>query len=1090
MFSLIKDIFSSSAVPKSSPPALEKGDGEELSPEVEEELKPSLTSETEPRSPFPDPSPQAASDAALTMNESILSSKTKSKKNRKRNRKIGVTAQPPSMEEHVSSPKVDSTKKKKRKKNMTSEGLHPEDEEQLAPPAPSHSEQAFSSVLPVEPLAQEQEHSGGASGLNNSVTIVNEEAHGAERKRRRKRKSKTDNTDNRPDSVAINDNGENKPREREASSPSRSEGGPSTAMNKLHGVTDQLIDIAGSDASSAAFLNATTSAQASSKSHSVQRTDIEQPTPSAKALGKRLSTGSIREHSIEQPSKKRKRSVRSDSRNGDLRSMWSQPTSDDNSHSGSRLSLTSYARDLFASHHDRNRATASDESSPVIEATAISSQAGLIESPAEARQASARSSSKKDPESRQSTKNSSNIDEDANEDPLLPKSTSRRKRRLPVDDSPKLTTVNTPQRKKSKQSGITLPNGQSSPSKQTAKSKIKHVMEEDGDDARRKSLSSSREPKGKLSRKDTPRISAAVEAYRSVNVMTQPAVNEIIQGNALDENGKKFWTFIMDEVPDLPKRNVQSWTRRAFHNFVARGTWTAEEDEELKEAFERNPKKWATIGAELNRLPDDCRDRWRNYLSVTNLARGTWEEAEERQLREAVKKCIELIRKDRKQNGELGHGDEDSYYEKDVDWMKVSELMDSSRSHLQCYRKWKRIKANEKATTDELILERTIMDDSWDRLKFAQDAVKLRAHEKLQFLQVIRDSGYSNEKEIDWKKIDEQLDRSHEVMELRICLRGLKQNIRGHEKMKLQTVIARLITAFKESAPYEPEGYPDLPFESIGPNRRSTKTKSTPRPASAESTSSNSNSKLKNRMLKQNGPQGTLKLVDADEGSIYNASRALGSAKRKKTPQSGRKQRLVSNLSKERVIDSDSEQDIPTSAQKHQEPKVLPPPHAPAHKPENNKKRHGVNISEDSDQIERAESISESEHEASRTLGNSAIDEYAIEDDSEESEAPERGSSLGQPLEENSEDNENETPHAGQLATREVASVDEEMSDTELPEAEGEITSENELQIPATPEYMLQGEEGSVDLDEFRDITGGVSPESSDFDTDMSDIQP
>jgi hypothetical protein len=979
----------------------------------------------------------------------------------------GDTAGSTSIEEQASSPNVNSTKKKKKKKR-TSGAVLPEDESGFAVPAPNGLEGASVSTSAAEPLEKEQEEPHGAFELDNSVSVVNDEALGAEKKKtERKRKSKTNNVEENPDSAAIEDGEGNKARERETFS-SRSERGTPAAKNKLRHVADQDADMEDGDASSAALLNDTTSARPSSLSPSAQLTDMAQSIPSAKALGKLPSTGSSRENSTEQPSKKRKRPVDSDPRNGDLRSMWSQPTSDDNSHSNSRLIMTSYARDLFANHHDKKGATASNGTSSVTKAAAVSSKAVSADSPVEP--ASTRSNDKKSPKSRQGTKKALNNDGETSGDPPLPKPASHRKRRLPVDDSPEELPVATPRRKKIKQSATPLPKNQSSSSKKAAKI--------DGSEGapRRQSLPS-REPKGKLSQEDTVRVSDAVEAYRNVTGMTQHAINEIIQGNALSDAGKKLWDFIMDEVPDLPKRNVQSWTRRAFHNFAARGTWTPEQDDELMEAFERNPKKWAMIGAELNRLPDDCRDRWRNYLSVTNLALGPWQEGEERQLREAVKKCIELIREERRGNRELGHDNDDSYHEKDIDWMRVSELMDSSRSHLQCYRKWNRIKTKEQATTDDLMVERVVMDDSWGRLKSAQDKSKLRAHEKLQFLQAIHDSGHNKEKDIDWKKIDEQLDRSHEVMELRICLRGLKQNIPGHDKMNLQKVIARLIAAFEQSAPHEPEGFPDLPFEAIGAKRRNTNAKASPRPASAESSSSKS--KLKNRMLKQG------------EKSFKAEDQSISSAKAKKTPKSSRKQGVASSKSEEWVVESDSEQDIPTSAQKPQEISIIPPRRTQADKVGSSKKRRGVTTYEHSNEDERATSIAESEHEESRALSNSAIDEYAIEDDSEEPEGPGRESSLRQSQEESSEeDKENETPRGRQFSAREDASVDEEMRDTELPEANDEITSENELQIPATPEYMLQGEQGSVDLDGPRAIERGISPVSSSFGTDMSDILP
>lgn len=635
-----------------------------------------------------------------------------------------------------------------------------------------------------------------------------------------------------------------------------------------------------SDANSAALLNQFTSARKDPQA------EAEPIIPSAKALGKRPAV----DQPVEHQSKKRKQ-IDSDSRNGDIRSMFS----DDAQHKSSKVAASKTKQ--------RARLSASNFEVSIPSPAVKTSRSGTEE------MAAWTASDKRSASSGNGKDSSDDGSEFELEQPSDEAQVTRRKRYLPVDE-PSLVELGTsksgkkPKQLKPEKSSSTKPGKGKKESSNGVKPKR----------SRSQSVTRPKDGNGRLNEDETKRIADAVEFYRADNDLEQQAVNVIIQGNAITD-GKKFWDFMTEEVPDVPKRNLQSWCRRNFHNYAARGVWTTEQDEELMEVFNRMPKKWSLIGAELNRLPDDCRDRWRNYLSVTNLELGPWKLQEEQQLRDAVKKCIELIREDRRRDGLLKpeEEDDDTYHEHDISWMKVSELMDLSRSHLQCYRKWKSIKAREHATTDDLIAERIVISNSWKNLKNYQEATKSLAAEKLQFLKAIRESKAGAESKIDWRAIDEKLDRNHDAMEMRICLRGLLQNITGHTNKPLQENVKLLIQAFEESAPHEPEGYVDLPFESTGLKKRTKRSKTSSlfenNPQLYDVGGSNSKSKMRHRMLNKdeslgNGQLDTFQVPD----SAKKAKRAAVVKKPTKT----------FALSTERVMDSESDEDdgAPTSAQK------------------------------------------------------------------------------------------------------------------------------------------------------------------------------
>ncbi|KAH8819735.1 hypothetical protein F5884DRAFT_761608 [Xylogone sp. PMI_703] len=196
---------------------------------------------------------------------------------------------------------------------------------------------------------------------------------------------------------------------------------------------------------------------------------------------------------------------------------------------------------------------------------------------------------------------------------------------------------------------------------------------------------------GKTTATELQAISRALDTYKDAWGASEEHIISLIHGTAFNSEAKEFWKHVAAAAPNLPIRNVRETCRRNFHNFDARGHWTDDQDDELRTIHARYPGKWKMIGAAMNRFPEDCRDRWKNYLICGDkIGKGNWEPAEEDRLILVVKECLELLSKEqRSKNAQKG---DTGSLENQIDWNTVSEKMGHTRSRLQCFTKWNRIK--------------------------------------------------------------------------------------------------------------------------------------------------------------------------------------------------------------------------------------------------------------------------------------------------------------------------------------------------------------------------------------------------------------
>ncbi|KAI0994687.1 hypothetical protein K3495_g13494 [Podosphaera aphanis] len=299
---------------------------------------------------------------------------------------------------------------------------------------------------------------------------------------------------------------------------------------------------------------------------------------------------------------------------------------------------------------------------------------------------------------------------------------------------------------------------------------------------------------GRISNEDIKIITNVIASYREQKNIPQNELNQIIQKDAnKSQDSRELWSFVHDHIPTIPKQKLINICRRKFHNFEARGAWTPSQDEELSAVHEMYPGKWKKIGEILNRFPQDCRDRWRNYLVCgEKMRKDTWELKEEKMLRRAVNEFLDNYHK------KYGVTDVDD--NSLIDWQTISKMMGHSRSRLQCSMKWRSIKDRYESDGEHPNETTPLSRTPW-RLEGAEEKVRgLTPEEKLRLLHAIREYDVKRESKIPWLQFQKQnTGVVGSKLELRVIFNNLKQSVPNHETMKLKDIVQYLIDTIESS---------------------------------------------------------------------------------------------------------------------------------------------------------------------------------------------------------------------------------------------------------------------------------------------------
>jgi hypothetical protein len=137
-----------------------------------------------------------------------------------------------------------------------------------------------------------------------------------------------------------------------------------------------------------------------------------------------------------------------------------------------------------------------------------------------------------------------------------------------------------------------------------------------------------------------------------------------------------------------PPDGLRKFCKTRYHGMV-RGSWTAEQDDDLRNAYSRHPRQWTKISETVGRPAGDCKDRWEKHLRFSNKATGPWTVDEERALLEIVEECIDTIKKQYR-NDEVLLNDRERL-ESLVSWRLVAEKL-GTRNTVRCREKYQKLK--------------------------------------------------------------------------------------------------------------------------------------------------------------------------------------------------------------------------------------------------------------------------------------------------------------------------------------------------------------------------------------------------------------
>ncbi|RVD89322.1 uncharacterized protein DFL_000335 [Arthrobotrys flagrans] len=211
--------------------------------------------------------------------------------------------------------------------------------------------------------------------------------------------------------------------------------------------------------------------------------------------------------------------------------------------------------------------------------------------------------------------------------------------------------------------------------------------------------------KGPYTPSEDALIQSVVNRYCQIQVprLSRATFLELLWNN--DRHKTDFWNILMTNLPLRTRQSLYSHVKRMYNDFEDRGKWTQEQDDELRDLVAKKGTKWAVIGGLINRMPEDCRDRWKNYL-VCGEKRRThyWDEDEMEKFVGILDDMLTTIVAGHEENGTLvlrvSEGESEAEraarleeekvcHRGEIDWTVVSERMGYMRSRMQCLAKSK-----------------------------------------------------------------------------------------------------------------------------------------------------------------------------------------------------------------------------------------------------------------------------------------------------------------------------------------------------------------------------------------------------------------
>ncbi|KAG5359754.1 DNA-binding protein [Yarrowia sp. C11] len=276
---------------------------------------------------------------------------------------------------------------------------------------------------------------------------------------------------------------------------------------------------------------------------------------------------------------------------------------------------------------------------------------------------------------------------------------------------------------------------------------------------------------GAFTLEEIEKLEEYIEGYCQTHVWDREMLCQRVWSN--ERKKDHFWDSMAGVLPHRTRASVYKHVRRAYHVYETRAKWTPDQDKRLGDLVGEIGPCWKDIGQVLNRMPEDCRDRWRNYVKCgNNRASHKWTASEENRLYEIVRDMLSA-------QGEVGGN---------INWTAVSERMNGTRSRIQCRYKWKKL--SKRGPNHHAALTMTTTD-----------------HQV--FLKHLDVNDYASEEQIDWQTIAAMDSRNlWAASDLQEALERLKKDVADWDTRSFRENIQLLA---KRAADGENLGQSQLP---------------------------------------------------------------------------------------------------------------------------------------------------------------------------------------------------------------------------------------------------------------------------------------
>ncbi|KAK9840762.1 hypothetical protein WJX81_003109 [Elliptochloris bilobata] len=198
---------------------------------------------------------------------------------------------------------------------------------------------------------------------------------------------------------------------------------------------------------------------------------------------------------------------------------------------------------------------------------------------------------------------------------------------------------------------------------------------------------------GRFSAAEKATLRAAVEAYAREHELSTTDLRWLFETMSGEDRrrSKGAWNAVAAALPHRRIKAVWSCGTRMFHDANYQGRWSEEDTTRLLALVAERGQRWQSIGTALGRMPEACRDRYRETRLGAARRSGRWTPEEEALLADIVPDALAGAQAARaaapREGSSRGTEQDGRVVLDDINWAAVSERL-GTRSPLQCMGKW------------------------------------------------------------------------------------------------------------------------------------------------------------------------------------------------------------------------------------------------------------------------------------------------------------------------------------------------------------------------------------------------------------------